>query len=86
MLKGSRSAQEEIVPIPVSVIVAILAFNVLFVAIRLHASRPRRAADSRAPSFGSSFLTPTYATLIAKEYPRAERPIVRPPSRRSADH
>ena len=73
-------------PILISVIVAILAFNVLFVAIRLHASRPRRATDARAPFFRSPFLAPTYATLIAKEYPRAERSTVRSASRHSADH
>ena len=74
-------------PILISVIVAILVFNVLFVAVRLHASRPRRAADDRVPFFRSPFLAPTYATLVAKEYPRAERPILRAPaSRHSADH
>ena len=59
-------------PILILVIVAILAFNVLFVAVRLHASRSR-PANHRAAFFRSPFDAPNYATLIAKEYPRPER-------------
>lgn len=73
-------------PILISVTVAILALNVLFVAIRLHASRPRTAADDRAPLFRSVFLVPTYATLVAKEYPRVERATPRGSAAHPTDH
>ena len=55
---------ENIVPLVLWVIVGVVAFNVLFVATRLWATRDRQPRQMHPRS-----LAPMYATILAKEYP-----------------
>jgi hypothetical protein len=60
------------VPILVWLIVAIVAFDVVFVAVRLWATRPRHVVAHRPHG-----LAPAYATVQARRRPQHRRRLDR---------
>jgi hypothetical protein len=66
-LAARRAFQERIVPIVIWVILGVLAFNVLFVAVRVWATQPREHRAHHRP------LTPIYATVPRHSAARRRR-------------
>ena len=66
-------------PLVAWLVVAIVVFDLTFVAFRLWATRERSATRERRTTLGERppSVAPAYATILAKEYPHRSRRVHR---------